>query len=259
MPVTPAHAVFAPFVDRWTGGRLPLSAVAAGCVAPDVEYFLRLDSTSRLGHSPLGVLAWDLPVALVMLAVFHGLLRDRLPLLLPDAHRARLATLPPWRWRERPLGVVVAIVLGAATHLALDSCTHVGGFSVERVELLRAEVAGVPVFSWLQYGLGGGFLLVLAACYALWFRRTPASAEPAPGLSVRARLAAWAALGAFAAALGAWNAQRLVGHWPPVGRHEWSTAIAGAAFAAHTAAALFAGAFSLAVSGARGARRTSGA
>lgn len=88
--------------------------------------------------------------------------------------------------------------------MALDSCTHQGGWTVQRVAVLRAEVAGIPVYWALQQGLGVLLSLALAALGLLWCRSAKEAPDrPAP--SVRARVALWSAGLGLAALAGLLN------------------------------------------------------
>ena len=61
------------------------SAVVVGTFAPDFEYFLRLAPDGRFGHTLLGSFALTLPLALLVLWLFHTLVKVPLVQLLPEA------------------------------------------------------------------------------------------------------------------------------------------------------------------------------
>lgn len=145
MPFTLAHPAAALLLR---GTPLPLTAVVAGTMAPDVPVFLNAyGDPYDLTHSLLGVVTVDLLVAAVAVALWFGLLRDPVVDLLPAPVRARVdpaAHLTRQQW----MLVAPAAVLGSLTHLGWDSFTH------------RDE----GVLEWAQYGSS---VLGLTVC-AFW-------------------------------------------------------------------------------------------
>lgn len=193
MPLTFAHPVAAvPF----TRLGLPLSALVVGSMSPDFVYFLRLRPGGEFGHTVPGLLLSDLPASLLVLWVFHRWLARPLLELAPRAVQERLAPVagrfafgPPSRW----LRIVLAVLLGAATHVLWDGFTHGNGWAVERWPGLREPVGlgslgDVRLFKLLQHGSSLAGLLALAALGAWWLRRTPPVARVSPRLPSAVRL-----------------------------------------------------------------------
>src|SRR5687767_14701664 len=118
MPLAPAHpAAVLPL--QLLG--LPLSALVAGALAPDVTMYVA-GWGYGVTHSALGVLTVDLLVALVGLVVWFGLLRDAWVDLTPSVRDRVPPRARPDRkaWLLAPL----AALIGAATHVVWDSATH---------------------------------------------------------------------------------------------------------------------------------------
>ncbi len=202
MPFTPSHvAAILPLRGR-AGVGLPLAALAAGSLSPDLPYFLPIPDwrvVSPLPHSLMGILTWDLLFGLVMWTAWRlgaGPLHD----LAPDAIRRR------WRPAGWPTTVgaaamvVLALLIGAGTHVLWDSFTHAGRFGTLRFPILNTLIETpfrtLPAYRWLQY-LSGVFGLVAIAWVGL--RQPTISDAPRrrPGL---ARAAVWLIpLGALAA------------------------------------------------------------
>ena len=68
MPLTIAHpAAVLPFRH----GRLPLSALVVGSIAPDFEYVLQLYPRSDFSHTALGLFTFCLPSGMIALWVFQ--------------------------------------------------------------------------------------------------------------------------------------------------------------------------------------------
>ena len=97
MPFTLSHGAAALPFRRL---RLVPSALLVGTFAPDFEYFLRLAPDDRFGHTLLGTFVLTLPVALLVLWLFHRYVKLPLATLLPDAIQRRLAShLDEFRFR----------------------------------------------------------------------------------------------------------------------------------------------------------------
>lgn len=207
MPFTFSHAAaVVPFSRRG----LVLSALVVGSMAPDFEYFLRLERTATISHTLPGLFLFCVPGGLVVLSLFHFLLKRPLLTLLPASHQQRLLpvtrpfTLLPAR---RLLLILLSLALGAFTHLAWDSFTHRSGWMVQQLPWLKTVIVQTPlgrlqVYKALQHGSTLAGLGLLVCWYARWYRRAPAPPLPASPLPAVARLSI-VALIALAAGLAA--------------------------------------------------------
>lgn len=188
MPLTFAHPLAAAPFARWG---LPLSALVVGAMSPDFIYFLQLRPGHQLGHTLPGLVLWDLPAALVVLWIFHRLLKQPVGELLPPAVQARLApwSAPfPFLPARRFATVAAAILVGAVSHVVWDSFTHQTGAAVVRFEVLERSVGlepwgSAPVYKLLQHGS----TLVGLGLLGLWLLRVLARTRP---VAVEPRLAA---------------------------------------------------------------------
>ena len=124
MPFTLAHGAAALPFRR---SRLIPSALLIGTFAPDFEYFLRFSAHDRFGHTLFGSFVLTLPLALVVLWLFHNFAKVPVIRLLPNQLQMRLANhLGKFRfggWRRFAL-IVASVLVGIATHLLWDSFTH---------------------------------------------------------------------------------------------------------------------------------------
>lgn len=193
MPFTFSHA--AAVVPLRKRG-LVFSALVVGSMAPDFEYFLRLQRTATISHTLPGLFTFCLPAGLVALGLFHFLLKRPLLSLLPASHQQRLLPvthdfplLP-----ARRLGLILAsLALGTLTHLAWDSFTHHYGWIVQHMPLLRGVLLRTPygtllVYKALQHGSTLVGLGLLCYWYIRWYRQTPAMSLPSPPWPATARL-----------------------------------------------------------------------
>ncbi|MFF8960284.1 DUF4184 family protein [Streptomyces sp. NPDC014894] len=214
MPFTLSHA--AAVIPLLRRPFVPV-ALVMGAMAPDVPYFLQtlrvtvtagawyepfLNATTS--HSPTGALTVALPFTLLLVALYR-MLRGPVGALLPP-HLAIPAPAPPRGTAERARRagwLALSALIGIATHLLWDSFTHIDGYAVERIALLReAGPGGLSAARLLQHLSTAAGLAVLGV--HLWRRRDrlrpppPAPASPAPAArwSVAAVLLLAALLGA---------------------------------------------------------------
>ncbi|MCA0253230.1 MAG: DUF4184 family protein [Actinobacteria bacterium] len=193
MPFTPSHiAAVLPLRGR-AGRGLPIAALAAGSVSPDLLYFQpfvdwRLVTPSP--HSLAGIVTWDLLLGFALWAAWRA---GAHPLhdLMPDPVRRRWQ---PGRWPADGLGwamAVAALLVGAITHVVWDEFTHAGRFGATHLAWLATEYGtpfgALPGYRLAQYA--SGFIgLVIVLWVGLRQPVTPAAPRPRPAL---ARSASW--------------------------------------------------------------------
>jgi len=180
-------------------------ALALGAMVPDLPIFLPFLPAYSDWHSLQGVLTVDLAAVLILLVVFHGLLRDPLLSLLPPALAGRAATLrPAWPSLARRVPAVVAGgLIGSSTHVMWDSFTHSTGPALWG-EWLAAPVLGVlPLFRALQYGSSAvGLAIVVWWAWRGLSRMAPVPVPDSLRISARVRwtVLTWGAVGIVAGA-----------------------------------------------------------
>ncbi|AUY48709.1 DUF4184 family protein [Streptomyces sp. CB01881] len=212
MPFTLSHPAAVLPLLRAAGARGPLvaSALVAGSMAPDVPFFAEslLPGAYGLGgatHSWWGVPTVDVAIAGVLVAGWHTLLRGPLVGLLPDRLAPAAEALTARRRGTAARGAVDAAwfagsaALGAATHVGWDAFTHGGRLGVTLLPVLDRTVAGLPLYTVLQYGSSALALAALAG-YLVRAVRAVEPARPAVALPAGVRRAAVAALGVATAA-----------------------------------------------------------
>jgi len=178
MPYTLCHpAAIIPFARQ----RLVLSALVVGSLSPDFLYFINLDPDALFGHTIAGVFLLCLPLGMLVLWIFHALLKWPLLSLFPQALQERL--IEPARgfffWPViRQLLIASSILIGAFTHIFWDGFTHEDGWAVSRLQFLSYPVIDlgsqlIPVFMILQHSstiIGGGLLLLW---FLQWIKQAP--------------------------------------------------------------------------------------
>lgn len=196
MPFTLSHVAAAlPFRTRgrWA---LPFAALAAGSMAPDLPYFVA--GLRRLGpatHTLAAVPTWDLVLGLAMWLTWRlvapGLWRVA-PMPVRERWDPRKGTGYPW-WR-----VLLALLIGTATHVLWDEFTHLGRFGTEHLAVLTtvfpSPLGPLPGYRWAQY-LSGVLGLAALLLVARRRERRPVGAADLPRLSAALP---WLVVGAVA-------------------------------------------------------------
>ncbi|WP_432054022.1 DUF4184 family protein [Streptomyces sp. bgisy022] len=230
MPFTLSHAAAVLPALRADGrGRGPLvpSVLVAGTFAPDLTYYAAsaVSGAMEFGdvtHSFAGVFTVDVLLAWALVGLWL-LVREPLVGLLPRSRQDRPATLlrcgAP-RTAVRPSTAAqwyLSAVLGALTHVVWDAFTHLDRWGMRVFPVLGEEIAGSPVYWYLQYGGSA-----VAAVVIVWFvlralRRTPSGGGAAgvPLLSAPDRWAAAGLIGGCVLVGAVHRAARWWAHWGP--------------------------------------------
>ncbi|MEO8427865.1 MAG: DUF4184 family protein [Verrucomicrobiota bacterium] len=178
MPFTISHAAAViPLARRG----LVFSALVVGSMTPDVVYFTTFSPGSTFSHSIPGVFFYCVPAGLIMLWIFHFVVKRPMASLLPASHQRRLV---PWmdRFSFGPprhfLLIVLSLIIGGFTHIIWDSFTHPDGWVVEHLPALsftvwKTSLGPVRFYRVMQHcsTLFGG--AVLFGCYWRWWLRAP--------------------------------------------------------------------------------------
>ena len=170
MPLTFSHpAAVVPFARKG----LPLSALVIGSMSPDFIYFIRLAPRGAFTHTAEGVLLFCLPVSLLVLWLYHALLKMPLISLLPcPLQEELLASSRQFRFLPlRRMAVLIAsILIGASTHVVWDGFTHENGWALQWFPFLSVTVMDlgfdqIPLTRILQHTssvVGGVWLVILS-------------------------------------------------------------------------------------------------
>ena len=236
MPFTFAHpAAMLPL----TRGRLVAGALVAGTLAPDVPYYLPLPSwpgttAGAETHTVLGLVTLDLVIGVILYAAWRWAIRPAALALLPEpwgrAADDQTVAQPDLRSTSGWAVVGVSVVVGAVTHLLLDSLTHEYGPG----GMIAASVnAGGYRWWWLQVA----FSVIGLALLAWWLGRWAASVAPVRGM--RPTAGAWWAVAVVAVSTLAGAVIRLVRDDPALPAYDrFTSALVGAVIGAEIAAAV---------------------
>jgi Domain of unknown function (DUF4184) len=174
MPFTFSHpAAVLPIHSRFKSW-IPLSALVIGSLVADAAYYSPMpEHFKQNSHALLGTFSSSLPLGICVWLIFHWLAPSAV-FLLPSPHREaiapqlrpRLASLP------QALGVALAALIGAWSHVLWDSFTHVRGWFVKHVSLPQRPLFGnsLPAYKGLQFFSSVLGLCVLFYAYYKWIK-----------------------------------------------------------------------------------------
>jgi hypothetical protein len=174
MPFPLAHPAAVLPLRRFCPRFLSFPALAIGSVCPDAGYAFAWLGAHKISHRFLGSFVFCLPVGLLLVGLFVRW-RERFVGLVPGPCQAvfRPLCLP----RVGSPGVVVfSLLVGAWTHLLLDSFTNRRGEAAVFFEGLQAAVGSVAGHQvrvchllWYAFSFAGVAWLLLA--YERWLMR----------------------------------------------------------------------------------------
>ncbi len=153
-------------------------------MAPDFQYFIHFSAGGRSGHTLPGIFILTLPIALVVLWIFHRFVKKPVAKLLPPKIQSRLSEhLGTFRFfgPGRFGLIVVSILVGVATHVLWDSFTHADSWLYRLWPVLQERVSvpvlgTLPVYKVLQHSSTVAGLFALFVWLLLWYRQS----NPAP-------------------------------------------------------------------------------
>jgi hypothetical protein len=185
LPFTFSHAAAVLPAVRGDGtgrGRLVPAVLVAGSFAPDMTYYAAsvLPEAMEFGdftHSFTGVFTVDVLIAWALVGAWL-LLREPLVALLPRHRQGRVGRAPALRGATRAACVphvvlwwYVSAALGSLTHVVWDAFTHLDRWGMRLFPVLGQEIAGSPLYWYLQYGGSAVAAVVIAAFVVRALRR----------------------------------------------------------------------------------------
>lgn len=121
MPFTLSHAVLAPPLSKLSGNRLPIAALAIGTMTPDL-YRVLVKTEIYLNHQFKGIIYPDLLVGLLFCLLWYSLYRPLLFKFLGVQKPLNIASFSIFF--KFLIWMILAIILGTATHIIWDGLTH---------------------------------------------------------------------------------------------------------------------------------------
>lgn len=121
MPFTLSHMVLAPPVYKIMRGKLPLAALAIGCMTPDL-YRLFTSSDLAITHQWSSLFSYNLALGGLMCLLWYYLYRPLLYRFFNLSHPLQLTS--PQQYLSFIFYSALSIILGAASHILWDGLTH---------------------------------------------------------------------------------------------------------------------------------------
>lgn len=167
MPFTISHAVLAPPLAKLSGDRLPVAAIAIGCMTPDL-YRLFTQTNSNITHYWTSLIHPDLWIGLSFCILWYVLLRPCFYRFVGIQHELRLDSA--MRIFKFLTGTILAVLLGTATHLFWDGLTHADfrtlffqnflsqnvallghPFPLHRILQIGTSALALPLLAWMSW------------------------------------------------------------------------------------------------------------
>lgn len=153
-------------------------------MAPDFQYFIRFSAGGRSGHTLPGIFILTLPMAVLVLWIFHTFVKKPVVRLMPKGLQSRLSKyVGPFRFFgfSRFCLIVFSILVGIATHVLWDSFTHPNTWLYDVWPHLRQPVTvpvlGIlPLYKVLQHSSTVAGLFAIFLWLGIWYR----SSNPLP-------------------------------------------------------------------------------
>ncbi len=182
MPFPLAHPAAVLPLNRYCPRHLSFPALIVGSLSPDFAYCLGPLHLDGFSHRFLaGSFGFCLPAGLLVLMVFYVVRRPLLG-ILPARHRQVF-----WSLCQRParpaFAIIVSLLIGAWTHIFLDSITHEDGWLVEHLPVLQGFVPwagkhGLRIYDVLYYACTFAGVTWVAMSYLGWVEKAPRGPAP---------------------------------------------------------------------------------
>ncbi len=121
MPFTLSHAVLAPPLSKLSGDHLPIAALAIGTMTPDL-FRLLVKKEILLNHQFKGIIYPDLLVGLFFCLLWYVLYRPFFFKLLGLNKPLNISSISTFI--QFLIWMILAIIIGTATHIIWDGLTH---------------------------------------------------------------------------------------------------------------------------------------
>ncbi|NNP72938.1 phospholipase [Acinetobacter defluvii] len=162
MPFTISHAVLAPSISKLTGHRLPIAALAIGCMTPDL-YRLFTNADYNQSHQWSGLIFPNLLIGLFFCILWYALYR---PMFFAFSGLNKPLNINNLNnFSGFILGIIFSIWVGVATHILWDGITHVDFRTFAFKEILSYPIHifqhSYPLHRVLQIGMSAFALPIL--------------------------------------------------------------------------------------------------
>jgi len=177
LPFTISHAIVAYPLKKIGKSSLSTSGLVVGSMLPDFEYYARMSLIGGYGHDPRFVFTLGLLIGLLILYIYHNLIRDVFISHLPDFFQSRLGIFIGFEWNEyfssNWMKVILSMLLGISTHFLWDGFTHgPEQFAFVDNTFLMLEYKGMKMYEW-HFWVGSIFGLLFIGLLFLRIKPKP--------------------------------------------------------------------------------------
>ena len=145
MPFTFSHPVIILPLLKLSKNKVSATALVAGSMAPDFEYFINFQMEQVHGHTTAGMFYYAFPMALLLCFAYHSLVRDALIHYSPRFIKNRWCHYIGYdwskRWKENWKMIMISALIGVFSHLLLDSFTHPNRFMTNHLQFLNSTIS----------------------------------------------------------------------------------------------------------------------
>ena len=173
MPFTFSHPALVLPLTKINKKYISATALVAGSVSPDFEYFINMRLMQVHGHSFWGMFYYDLPIAIALCFLFHYTVRDALIKYSPFPVKDELKQYYGFNWKERFktswFVIAISALIGIGSHILWDDFTHANRFFVDLIPYLQRPVhfAGKTYLMceifWILSSLFGAAIVIICA------------------------------------------------------------------------------------------------
>jgi hypothetical protein len=153
MPFTFSHPAIVLPVTYLPKKWYSLSGLIVGSITPDFEYFIRMKDYSKYSHTIAGMFWFDVPLGLMLLFIFHNIVRNVLIGYLPFSLNIRFSSFDNFNWNryfgQNIMVVLISLLVGIASHVFWDSFTHAHGYFFEAIPAFKDSI---NIFNHHIYG-----------------------------------------------------------------------------------------------------------
>jgi Domain of unknown function (DUF4184) len=171
MPFTFSHPAIVLPATYMKDKYYSFSALIIGSMTPDFEYFIRMRDYSQFSHTLTGMLWFDMPLGLIILFLFHNLVRNPLIEHLPFSLNVRFSHCEKLNWnrhfRKNTIVILISLFVGIASHIFLDSFTHESEYFADAIPILKNDMnilgyslPGAEVFQYVSSIVGALIMIV---------------------------------------------------------------------------------------------------
>lgn len=191
MPFTVSHsAAVLPFLRS---RRLSATGLIIGTMAPDFEYFFRMNVKGIYGHTIAGIFYFDVPVAIFLAFVFHSIVKKNLIDQFPVFFQKRFQQVRnldfTTYFKSNWIAFIISTIIGTATHIIWDGFTHQRQFFVQALPEIY-EGRTLPLFG-INYPLWYSLQIISTIVGGVLILIYVLIIKPEAGIFNRPRISYW--------------------------------------------------------------------